>query len=151
MGCIVSCLVGIISCFGDCILGIIGAIADCLECIISGALLSLLPGGLISDGIPTVIVGCLTGIVDCICDCLCCGCVVLSYCEPNPRNLADEWGYLDDRETVQPQQLYESCLRDAFECSRRLNSIFPRTNPYTTVLVTTLNVGRLSLLSLTIR
>ncbi|KAN0135094.1 hypothetical protein V8E53_006985 [Lactarius tabidus] len=80
MGCIVSCLVGIVSCFGDCIMGIIGAIADCLECIISGALLSLLIlGGLISEQ-PTVIVGCLTGIVDCICDCLCCGCVVLSYC-----------------------------------------------------------------------
>ena len=40
MGCIASCLAGIVSCIGGCIMGIIGAIADCLECIISGALLS---------------------------------------------------------------------------------------------------------------
>jgi hypothetical protein len=36
MGCIFSCLAGIVACIGDCIMGIIGAIADCLECIIGG-------------------------------------------------------------------------------------------------------------------
>ena len=36
MGIIVSCLTGIVTCFGECIIGIIGAIVDCLECVISG-------------------------------------------------------------------------------------------------------------------
>ena len=78
MGIIVSCLAGIVACFGECIIGIIGAIVDCLECVISGAPIIIIITFLrlswaASDERRTAIIGLFTGIVDCICDCLCCG------------------------------------------------------------------------------
>nr|GAT51358.1 predicted protein [Mycena chlorophos] len=48
MGCIISCITGIIQCIGDCIMAIVGAIAGCLECIIAA------------------IASCLAGIADCL-------------------------------------------------------------------------------------